>query len=155
MNVTFPRNAAGKGVFHARLAAVDDLEELDQARKHIERLEACNHHGQPVALDELLEHFGARDRCCVACREETFDLGLWHLGDDLHHRWDVLVRGKHGEVVRRIIDQDRCRGHRRRFESRRKEDDLLIVLACELHRLRDAVHDVDTGAFCLCVRERL
>ena len=56
--------------------------------------------GQPMPLDEGLEDARAGDAGCVAGCQEAFHTGLRHLGDDLHHGWDVLVGGQHREVRR-------------------------------------------------------
>ena len=72
-----------------------------QAGQDVERLEAGDHHRQPVPRDEGLEDAPAGDGRGVAGGEEALDAGLRHLGHDLHHRRDVLVRREHREVRRR------------------------------------------------------
>ena len=94
------RDAARKHVDDRRRAVADQLDQPDERRQDVERLEAGDDDRQVVALDERLEDAPAGDRGGVPGGEEALDARVRHLGDDLHHRRDVLVRRQHREVRR-------------------------------------------------------
>ena len=85
--------------------SLHERHQLDESGQDVERLEAGDDDRQLVALDERLEDFPAGDRRGMAGGKEAFDPRVRHLGDDLHHRRDVLVRGEDGEVLRRVVER--------------------------------------------------
>ncbi len=102
--------------------------------------------GMRCRADERLEDAPARDRGGVPRGEEPLDARIRHLGDDFHHRGDVLVGGKHREVVGEGPADDCRRGHGGRLESGREEDHLFLGLACELDGLGGAVNHPNVGS---------
>jgi hypothetical protein len=148
-------DAARVGVVDAGVAVDDQLDQPHQAGQHVERLEPRHHHRHAVARDERREHAPAGDRRGVAGRQEPLDAGARHLGDDLHHRRDVLVRGQDREVGRRPGEDHRGGGHRGGLEPRREEHQLLVDRPRQLDRLGHAVDDVDRRAGGAGVGQRL
>ncbi len=149
------RDATRKAVRHTPFTALDELEQLEDPRKDVERLEASNAHGNLLSSDEVLEDPPAGDRRGVARGEEALDPSSRHLRDDLHHRRDVLVGRQDREVLRGIRENDRSRRNGGGFEAGRKEDHLLTRSAREIGGLGCAVDDVDPGPFAPGIGQRL